>query len=91
MPDRYRPHLAASLSNLGVRFSELGRPAEALPVTQEAVTIRRELAADMPDRYRPALAASLSNLGIWFSALGRNSEASAAREEALAIRSSPSQ
>jgi hypothetical protein len=29
-------------------------------VTQEAVTIRRELAAATPDRYRPELARSLS-------------------------------
>ena len=28
-PDRYRPDLARSLDNLGVRFSELGRPATA--------------------------------------------------------------
>ena len=35
----------AGLSNLGVMFSELGRPADALPATQEAITIRRELAA----------------------------------------------
>ena len=56
-PDRYRPDLATSLSNLGIRFSELGRPAEALPVTEEAVTIYRELAAASPDRYRPDLAA----------------------------------
>ena len=69
-PDRYRPDLARSLSNLGIPFSELGRPAEALPVTQEAVAIRRELAAAYPDRYRPDLARSLSNLGIRFSAAG---------------------
>ena len=55
-PDRYRPDLAGSLNNLGIRFSELGRPADALPVTEEAVTIRRDLAAANPDRYRPGLA-----------------------------------
>ena len=33
-PDRYRTDLAATLNNLGKRFSELGRPAEALPVTR---------------------------------------------------------
>jgi hypothetical protein len=31
----------------------LGRAAEALPVTEEAVAIYRELAAASPDRYRP--------------------------------------
>ena len=74
-PDRYRPDLARSLTNLGVRFSELGRPAEALPPAQEAVAIHRELAAAYPDRYRPDLARSLSNLGIQFSELGRPAEA----------------
>ena len=44
-------------------FSELGRPTEALPVTEEAVAIRRELADASPDRYRPDLAQSLGNLG----------------------------
>jgi tetratricopeptide repeat protein len=31
-----------SLSNLSIAFSELGRPAEALPPAQEAVEIRRK-------------------------------------------------
>jgi hypothetical protein len=50
------PDLATTLSNLGACFAALGRPADALPVTEEAVTIRRELAAANPDRYRPDLA-----------------------------------
>ena len=74
------------LSNLGVRLSGLGRPAEALPVAEEAVAIRRELAAASPDRYRPDLAASLSNLGVTFSELGRPAEALPVAEEAVAIR-----
>ncbi|HXZ77692.1 MAG TPA: hypothetical protein VEH31_43415 [Streptosporangiaceae bacterium] len=40
----------------------MGRPAEAPPVTEEAVAIRRELAAANPDRHRPDLATSLTNL-----------------------------
>jgi hypothetical protein len=44
---------ADSLSNLGVRFSEPGRPADALPAEQEAVAIRRELAAAMPGPLPP--------------------------------------
>ena len=74
------------LHNLGVRLAGLGRPAEALPVTEEAVTIRRELAAASPDRYRPDLARSLSNLGIWFSELGRPAEALPVTQEAVTIR-----
>src|SRR6266542_1247072 len=85
-PDRYRPDLAASLSNLGASYSELGRPADALPAEQEAVAIRRELAATNPDRYRPDLAASLSNLGASYSELGRPADALPADQEAVAIR-----
>ena len=74
------------LSALGVRISALGRPAEALPVTQEAVAMYQELAAASPDRYRPDLAASLTNLGVWFSELGRPAEALPVTQEAVAIR-----
>ena len=69
-PDRYRPTLAAVLSNLGVALSALGRSAEALPPTKEVVTMYRELAAAYPDRYRPDLARLLSNLGVALLALG---------------------
>ncbi|MER5628585.1 tetratricopeptide repeat protein [Streptosporangium sp. NPDC002544] len=74
------------LSALGTHLSELGRAAEALSVTQEAVTIYRELAQLYPDRYRPDLAGSLSNLGVWFSELGRAAEALPVTQEAVAIR-----
>jgi len=65
----------------------LGRPAEALTADQEAVEIRRELAAACPDRYRPALARSLDNLGNRFSELGRPAEEAAAHDEAMRARS----
>jgi hypothetical protein len=45
--------LPLAVSNLGVRFWELGHPAEALPADQEAVAIRRDLADINPDRYPP--------------------------------------
>ena len=73
------------LGTLGFRLSELGRPADALPVTEEAVAIHRELAAASPDRYRPDLATSLTNLGVRFSALGRPADALPVTEEAVAI------
>ena len=84
-PDRYRPDLAVSLTNLGVRLSELGRPADALPVTEEAVAIRRELAAASPDRYRPNFAAVLDNLAEALMALDRTAAANAARDEAAKL------
>ena len=74
------------LSALGVRFSDLGRPADVLPVTEEAVAMYRELAAASPDRYRPDLATALTNLGVDFSALGRSGDALLVTEEAVAIR-----
>ncbi len=85
-PDRYRPDLATSLTNLAGPYSELGRRAEALPTAEEAVAIRRELAAADPDRYRTDLATSLTNLGLILVELGRLAEALAAEEEAVAIR-----
>jgi tetratricopeptide (TPR) repeat protein len=85
-PDRYRPDLARSLTTGGDLFSDLGRQAEALPVTEEAVAIRRKLTAASPDRYRPDLARSLTNLGIRFSELGRPDEAADAHDEAMKAR-----
>jgi hypothetical protein len=72
------------LSNLGVRFSALGRPAEALLVAQEAMAMYRELAAASPGRHRPGLASSLDSLTTILAALGRVAEAEEARKEAAA-------
>jgi len=66
-------------------LSELGRPVDALPPTQEAVAIRRELAQVNPDRYRSNLADSLVNLGIRLSELGRPVDALPPTQEAVAI------
>jgi hypothetical protein len=38
-------HLAGSLNNLAIRLGDLGRREEALAASQEAATLRRELAA----------------------------------------------
>jgi Tetratricopeptide repeat len=51
--------LAMSLNNLSVRLGELGRREEALAVSQEAVTVRRELVRRRPDAYKPKLEQSL--------------------------------
>ena len=73
------------LSSLGVRLSAVGRPADALPVSEEAVNMYRELAAASPDRYRPDLASSLTNLGNRFSELGRPADALPVTEEAVTM------
>ena len=93
-PGRYRPGLAGSLSSLSFALSELGRSADALAATEEAVAMYRELAATDPDRYRPGLARSLSSLGFALSELERSAAALAATEEValyreLADRSGP--
>ena len=51
--------LAGSLNNLAIRLADLGRREEALAASQEAVTIRRELAARWPDTYQRELEQSL--------------------------------
>ena len=77
--------LADSLNNLSVRLGELGRREEALAAIQEAVTIRRELAAARPDAFRPDLAGALNNLSLWLADLGRREAALAAIEEAAGV------
>jgi hypothetical protein len=83
-PGTHPAQQARWLEILGVTLSQLGRPADALLFTEEAVAIYRELAAGNPDRYRPDLARSLTNLGVTFSELGRPAEALPVTEEALA-------
>src|SRR5690242_3956339 len=51
--------LATSLNNLSVRLGDLGRREEALAAIEEAVTVRRELAARWPDAYEQELKQSL--------------------------------
>ncbi|WP_237492980.1 tetratricopeptide repeat protein [Streptomyces sp. YIM 132580] len=60
----HEPDLARSLSNLGGFLSEVRRPADALPPTEQAVEIRRRLAKDNPAAHEPELATSLS---VWAS------------------------
>jgi tetratricopeptide (TPR) repeat protein len=57
---------ARVLNMLGFALSEMGRRAEALQATQEAVDLRRRLAAQRPDAFLPYLAMSLNNLGNGF-------------------------
>ena len=77
---------AGWLNKLGNRLSDLGRREDALAAAQEAVDIRRRLAADRPDAFLPDLAGSLNNLGARLSDLGRREEALAAAQEAVDIR-----
>ena len=77
--------LAGSLNNLSVRLADLGRREDALAAIEEAVTIRRELAAARPDAFGPHLADSLNNLSNRLGGLGRPEDALAAVEEAAGL------
>jgi tetratricopeptide (TPR) repeat protein len=84
------PHISSQTTarwadRCGVLLSQAGRPAEAIPHTQEAVALYRELAAATPDQYHPDLAQTLSNLGVRFSELGRPAEALPRTQEAVVI------
>ena len=68
-PTPSSPTSPASLNNLGLDLSDLGRREEALAASQEAVEIRRRLAAARPDAFLPDLARSLSALSDAFAAL----------------------
>ena len=75
--------LAGSLNNLANRLSDLGEREQALAAAEEAVGLRRALAAARPEAFTPDLASSLNNLANRLSALGRPEAALAATEEAV--------
>ena len=86
LPPGTGKHTIARWSDMtGLLLSQLGRPADALPPTEEAVAIHRELAAANPDIYLPGLARSLSILSFTLSELGRPADALSPTEEAVAI------
>jgi tetratricopeptide (TPR) repeat protein len=62
------------------------RRDEALPVAEEAVTLRRRLAEANPDAYLPDLAASVNNLAVSLADVGRREEALPVAEEAVTLR-----
>lgn len=86
-PQTFLPDLAVSLQNLGSLLtaspgeSTPGEHAEALHLTEQAVTIRRQLGQDSPQAHLPGLAHSLSNLSNRLAEAGRPDAALAAAEE----------
>jgi cation transport regulator ChaC len=79
---------AGLLADLGFRYANAGRRAEALAPMEEAVAIYRRLADAQtgdPAAYLPDLAGSLNNLGSILSQAGRRTEALAPTEEAVTI------
>ena len=72
------PAAAAVVRPSGLDGDGLGR-------REEAVAIRRELAAQRPDAFRPDLATALSTLANRLSEVGRREEALAVVRELLAL------
>jgi tetratricopeptide (TPR) repeat protein len=83
-PDAFLPGLAASLNNQSLRLGDLGRREEALAAIEEAVTIRRELAARMTVFASP-LRSSLLVLAKLLDAMGQPDDAESARVEAASL------
>ncbi|MDQ6776288.1 MAG: tetratricopeptide repeat protein, partial [Actinomycetota bacterium] len=87
---RARADLATALNNQSAMLSGAGRSEDALAAVEEAVEIRRRLAAKRPDVFEQAstladLASSLNNQSLMLSGLGRREEAGTASEEAVEI------
>ncbi|KAF7968466.1 hypothetical protein HWV62_30517 [Athelia sp. TMB] len=82
-PVSYTADLATFLTNSSSYLSALGRAQEALSAGEEAVNLRRALAAERPAAYNADLASSLNKLSNDLSAFGRAREALSAAEEAV--------
>jgi hypothetical protein len=76
--------IAAMLDALVLRLAALGRLDDALAVSEEAVAVYRELAADRPDEYRPGLAGALGIQAAILGSLEREDAAAVAHAEAAA-------
>jgi tetratricopeptide (TPR) repeat protein len=79
------PDLAGSLNNQSNRLRDVGRREDALTAIEEAVKIRRELAAARPDAFLPDLAGSLNNQSNRLRDVGRREDALTAIEESVKI------
>ena len=71
------------LNNLAARLRELGQREEALARAEEAMGIRRKLAAERPDAFLPDLAMSLGARGSVLLGLERYGEAANSFAEGL--------
>ena len=77
--------LSTALHLLAAQLAESGESEEATVLGGQAVTIRRELAAEDPRTFEPELAESLSSLSSQLGRLDRWAQAYPASEEAVAI------
>jgi tetratricopeptide (TPR) repeat protein len=79
-------HRAHRLENLGLRLSMLGRWADAVMASTEAVELYRRLADTNRTEFEPDLAGSLNNLSVMLSDLGLHRDALTASTHAVDIR-----
>jgi tetratricopeptide (TPR) repeat protein len=86
LPDHDQsPLLALALNNLGNPLAVLGRPDEALSVSEEAVRISRGLTATKEALHAPLLAMAVRNVAIRLEELGRSEEAFLPAKEAVQL------
>jgi serine/threonine-protein kinase len=83
----YRKNLAESLNSLGTLLQATGRPEEATKAYQDALAMKKQLAAEFPDvpEYRENLALSHLNLGVLLEATRRLQDAGQEYQDALAL------
>jgi tetratricopeptide (TPR) repeat protein len=81
----HRPDLATSLTDHASRLAQVGRSAEAVPLSEQAVDLFRELASVNRDAYLHSLAGSLQNHSIRLTEVERWAEAVPASAEALGL------
>jgi tetratricopeptide (TPR) repeat protein len=78
--------LAASLSQLGQTYGELGRASEGWEAVDEALALMRRITESAPGAYRPELAQTLNSVGRTYARTGRVADALPPFHEALGIR-----
>ena len=80
----YLPDLATALNNLGIRYSGVGRRADAVAPDRGSRHLCAGAGRHNP-AYLPDLAMALNNLGIRYSEVGRRDDAVAPTEEAVTL------
>lgn len=83
------PRSGTALHNLAAVLAESGRHGNALAPLEEAVDIRRQLAARHPEAHLPALAGSLSTLGRVLSDVDRHTGPAGGRHQSEWCREQP--